>query len=90
MPARHKGANTAPSTAITPEALATIVSPESGTAIEAIVVGGKGWQRRGRRAPIYGHEHGTFVSIGDPGSTLSTGEEERAWARVLEMSDSAA
>ena len=69
------------------EALATIVSAETGTVIDAILVGGKGWKRRGKQAPIYGDEHGTFVSLGHPGASLSTGDEERAWARVLEYDD---
>lgn len=85
MPPRRKGPASKP--ASTREALATLDAPESNTAIEAILVGGQGWKRRGKAAPIYGDEHGAYVSMGAPGESLSATEEERAWARVLDLSD---
>ncbi len=68
----------------------TIVSPESETAIQAILVGGEGWKRRSRRAPTFGDERGTYVSLGDPNAKLSTEQEEQAWKRVLQLDDQTA
>jgi hypothetical protein len=71
-----------------PVALITIVSRESETAIQAILVGSAGWKRRSRRAPVFGDEHGTFVSLGDPSKKLTAEQEEQAWSHVLQLSDS--
>jgi hypothetical protein len=73
-----------------PESLVTIVSTESQTAIQAILVGGEGWKRRSRRAPTFGDERGTYVSLGDPTAKLSSEQEEQAWSRVLQLDDQTA
>jgi len=72
------------------DALVTIVSPETATAIEAFLVGGKGWRRRTRRPPSFGDEHETYVTMGEPGEDLQGADEERAWKQVLALDDETA
>jgi hypothetical protein len=72
------------------EGIVTLVSPETNTAIDAILIGGSGWKRRGRRAPAFGDELETYVTMGDPDEQLTPAEEERAWAQVLQLDDQTA
>jgi hypothetical protein len=90
-PSNQAGTNGAAGASVSPpESLVTIVSPESQTAIQAILVGGEGWKRRTRRAPTFGDERGTYVSLGDPNAKLSSEQEELAWRRVLQLDDQTA
>jgi hypothetical protein len=72
------------------DALITLVSAETQVAIDAILVGGPGWRRRGRRAPAFGNEYETFVTMGDPDEKLTDAEEDRAWAQVLQLDEQTA
>lgn len=72
------------------DALATVVTPETKTVMEAILVGGQGWRRRNRRPPTFGDEHDTFVSMGEPTEELSAADEEHAWQQVLKFDDETA
>ena len=42
------------------------------------------------RAPTFGDERGTYVSLGDPNAKLSSEQEEQAWSRVLQLDDQTA
>ena len=60
------------------------------TAIQAILDDGRSWTRRDKRAPIYGDDSGTYVSVGNPLAVLEHSQETFAWNRVLALDDATA
>lgn len=60
------------------------------TAIQAILDNRRRWTRRDKKAPIYGDDSGTYVSVGNPLAVLENSQETFAWNKVLALDDATA
>jgi hypothetical protein len=80
----------APDASTAPVSMQLLSGSAAETAIHAMLDDHRNWKRRDQRAPIYGDDNGTYVTVGNPLTILDNSQETFAWNKVLALDDATA